>query len=434
MTFVTNEIVPETPTKETHFNDEIYVEETPQKNENENFDQLNTTPTRSVSRSVPKFIILASPSSQISLNNFEATSPEIQPSAFKRHQEGSFCFSGSKYPKTNDKRPISKARVALFQETKNNSINTKPISIVLNTKSFYGSNNNIQIIKSPVVPKPKQYKQTPVRSHTLSSLNNKMSNRSGKRSKKGEINGGVRHNIKPIIKKKKSKSESEKQNLKNKKVENEENCNVTPKNLEENKKPSNSESKKQNLQNKKKENSNSKSKKLEETKKPVKYTIDPTKKFFKTVIVREEECGNDTNDLEEANIQSDSHINKKPRLELDAADLSVSEPVIESVVKQSNVSKILKMLDEDWGDEEFEESNWINQSNSITPKVPDIMKRKDATPIPNEDNSVAKEKTIENDITDKSNKNVNSNGSIEKNNNRFYPLFYKRYSSSIPET
>ena len=92
------------------------------------------------------------------------------------------------------------------------------------------------------------------------------------------------------------------------------------------------------------------------------------------------------------------------------------------------------MLDEDWGDEEFEESNWINQSNSITPKVPDIMKRKDATPIPNEDNSVAKEKTIENDITDKSNKNVNSNGSIEKNNNRFYPLFYKRYSSSIPET
>ena len=406
-----DEIAPETPGNESDFDDQqSYVAETPQKEEYS--ENKLITPLGSVCKSIP--IPRIHRRKSVSALEFgECTSPEIKKCCLKRHLDDSSSISNKKYKKTDEFLCVPRARAALFQE--NDKITSeKEKKFSFNPKSFYGSNDKSEKSSGLGWREP----QLDIKKRRSLPAYTSTHKRSIKKHKKGEINCGVGHGIKKPKPKRHSihstmlKVEKKTQNV-NKNRESKENLNPQTTTINDS------------------ESGNLFSKESE-----------PNKKFFKfktghnaTITVH------DKIKLKVAGSQKDvGHINKKAKLDFDAADLSVDEPAVEASLKQNSVNDILKILENDWADDDSMETMDTTQSVStvLSPKKCNLM-LKDLTMSPaSELSCMASSMNIQDISTsfqgDPSNSSSSSSKKTEFDTQKFYPLFSKGYSSDIADT
>lgn len=419
-TITSQEIVPESPSKESDFDDQLsYVAETPQKEDP--FEQRLITPLGSVLKNIPIPRINRRKLSTMEID--ECTSPEIKKCAFKRHLDDSLSFSSIKHQKTEDLFSAPRARAALFQEnnkqqkkdsqennTKSNENSSeKEKKFTLNPKSFYGSHDTLRKSVGGGWRAP-QVDLKPTR-RSLPACNTQKKS-AGKKSKKSPFFSGVGHGIKRPKPKPKpiqyTQTKVEKQN---------DIANITSNESKENLNP----------------HTEMMSEKMVEN-------LESDKKFFKC------KRGNDAvvtiYDKIKLRIGSNKpnacHVNKKAKLDatsFDTADLSVDEPAIEASLEKNKVENILKILENDWEDDydTMETCQTISpKTNSLSPKSSDSLKDLTMSPA-SVLSSMASTMNIEDVLTSpEDEKNDIDKIKIKKiPTQKFYPLFSKKYTSDV---
>ncbi|XP_051174915.1 N-acetyltransferase ESCO2 [Leptopilina boulardi] len=417
----TDELIPETPLRSGSEQNENHVEETPQK---EFTEQRMITPLGSVNKDVS----LPRLHRRKTLGSFDIDeiSPEKTGISAKRHINDSNVV-GSKLQKTDEACSIPKARASLFQDNQNTSM-------TVDTKSFYGSGRRDRLNAFGI--DWKQYDESKKRR----SLPNPRSHR---RSRKTEMNSGVSHGIKkPRAKKHVSRIESFK-----KKEEIISNWNNRAEAKITKVEPAKSIPKTKGDSNKQLKVNFDFWNKEQEPKK-TDAVIDPTKRFFKTVRQKRARVASKLNDsLPEKN------IHKKPKMDisLDANDLTVDEPDLET--RKKDVDDLLKILEDDWTDDEYEPMETvIRKQFQDSPNFQDAMmspasELSNMTSIMNIDDkdegknskilslkSYGKAKSATNhssmNIEDNETQQESLIENLEKTETvKYYPLFTKGYSS-----
>ncbi|KAJ8676694.1 hypothetical protein QAD02_012481 [Eretmocerus hayati] len=410
-TFMPDEVVPETPGKESDFDDQnSYVAETPQKDDHPEFRLL--TPHGSVYKNIP-IPRVHRRKSMSSLESKECLSPEIKKCSFKRHLEDSLSCSRAKQQKTDYSFLAPKARAALFQDVDKVDVK-KPDSFTLNPRSFYGSNHHPH---KPVNldwrdPKPDYKKRRSLPSYTAPFK------RPGKKNRRGEINCGVGHGIK----KPKAKRPSPKTITT--KTEKQPDSFDKTKNVKENVDPRTDISK------------NSFKNRLFIKNDQM---SDSSKKFFKTKVNQSDSMTVDvrmnSSDMESEN--DSKHISKKPRIDAlsDVNDLFDDEAADPKTSELSKVDNILKILEKDWDDEQdlavgmFEKSSYQVRKS---PRKPE-MRLKNLTMSPaSELSNMTSTMNIQDcsrPTGDSTSELMIENVSRKESSPRLYPLFAKNYSS-----
>lgn len=395
ITIPSEEIVPETPGKESDFDDQSsYVAETPQKDESLEYNLI--TPLGSVCKNIP-IPRVHRRKSLSSLEPNKCTSPETKKSTFKRHLEDSFILPSSKHQKTEESSSVPRARAALFQEDKKSPNQDKEFT--LNTKSFYGS--NVKSSKSYTLGwKDTQYDGK--RRKSLPSYNSGQK-KSIKKHKKGEINCGVRHGIK----RPKPKRHSLQIDLQKTKKEME---NSNRNDSKENLNPQASSLNDSNEQN---------------------VDAESNRKFFKSKFGNKSTIGMNDSMKSDSSINQGKveHINKKSKLDelkFDTSDLLTDEPSMQESLEQSKVDNILKILEDDWADDdEYVDDATESITKKVSPNKNSNVRLKDLTMSPGSElSSMASTMNID-DISHPIQSSTN-NLVVQK----FYPLFSKGYSSS----
>lgn len=409
-TIMPDEIVPETPGKESDFDDQqSYVAETPQKEEYT--EQRLITPAGSVCKNIP-IPRIHRRKSLGALDFNERTSPEIKQCILKRHREGSLSPFKTKFQKTDEFSLAPKARAALFQERK--ITDEKERGFTLTPKSFYGSNDKSRRSFGPNWREPqlevKKRRSLPAyNSHT----------RAVKRHKKGEINCGVGHGIRrPKPKRQPLPKVSAKKEKQNENVNSKAN-----------------ESSKENLNPQNERAKTDKDKTLTPE-------VDNSKKFFKFKSNQNAVCTvNDKINLRIALNQKDAeHANKKAKLDsisFDTADLSVDEPAVEESLEQTKVANILKILEDDWADDDYDTMATAQATSRMITHSPKkaCIPLKNLTMSPGSElSSMTSIMNIEDSpgVVNKNAKNISL--STELPPRKFYPLFAKGYSSNFINT
>lgn len=411
-TLTPEDVIPETPVKESDFDDQhSYVAETPQKEEY--LEQRLNTPLGSVCKRIPIPRIHRRKSSGASEFD-QCSSPEIKKSTVKRHLDNYLLLSNAKRQKADELSSAPRARAALFQEN-NKTVTEKEKGFTLNPKSFYGSNDKTR--KSVGLqwrePQPDFKKRRSLPSHSSTYR------RSGKRPQKGEINFGVSHGIKrPKVKRQSpqnnsTKAEKQGNNPNNKSNDSKENLNPRAESTNNN-----------------------------QNKEPLSEVTDPSKKFFKSkpghnaVVTVDDKIKSRV----VANPSDADHINKKRRLNeisLDAADLTVEEPTAEVSLVQNKVDDILKILEDDWADDACDDMETAQTACSrinISPKKSVALKDLTMSPA-SELSSMASTMNIEDislstdNLTCDNPNNVSTSGIPSQ---KFYPLFTKGHPSDVP--
>lgn len=401
------EIVPETPRKDVDFDDQnSYIEDTPQKDKN--LERRLNTPLGSTSKNdfpIPRV------HRRKSLSNLEhnsnSSSPEIKRSLFKRHLDDSAILMSAKYQKTDDFSSIPKARAALFQdkfEAKNDEP-IKPKGFVLNTKSFYGAGSDSEILsrrslepnwKMSELDSPKKItSKKPSPPTSYHSFRRSL----GKKSRKGEVNLGVRHGIRRPKHKRPPPTNVPK--IEKKEI---------------------------------KENVNPKMKSAIDKFKEHPRTIKGTEKFFKSTVENKINVAQKNDDDFE-------RASKRARMEInfDVADLTVEEPAVEAAVEQ-NKANILKVIQEDWADEDEDDTinvNSVAQINynfraqlPLSPKKSNIILKNLTMSPASELSSMASTMNLK-DVPDLNEKRDNL--AIEENNTKYFPLFSKGFAPDLPD-
>jgi hypothetical protein len=394
-TILQNDIVPETPNKEFEINDKKLYSETPQKEKK--LEYKLTTPLGSVSKSIsiPKIYkrkCLVSSECDIRM------SPEIKKCMLKRHSENSVFVSNIMYQKTDESPLVPKARAALFQEHKVK--NQKEKELTLNSKSFYGSNEKSLMSVGLEWREP----QSDLKKRRSLSSYNILQKRSLKKHKNGEINCGVRHGIKrskpkrQFVLSNKSKVERQNDNFKNQ----------------------------NNLY---KENLNPQNKIIQNHHKRIfKYKHD---KAVVTVIdnVKLKVA------LDETKTKYNNKNTKFNKHLFDASDLS--ETIVEPLLEENKVVNILKILENDWTDDNdtMETTQAVCfRINNLSPKLSNVGLKDMTTSPASELSNMASIMNIEDisictdDCTEIDAGNFKLN---EISNSKFYPLFSKSYTSNI---
>ncbi|XP_058804204.1 N-acetyltransferase ESCO2-like isoform X2 [Phymastichus coffea] len=402
-TIMSEEIVPETPGKESDFDDQLsYVAETPQKEDHIESNQI--TPLGSVYKNIP-IPRIHRRKSLSSLEPNKCISPETKKLNFMRHLEDSLILTTAKVKKTEELPLIPRARAALFQENKNISKQDKEFT--LNTKSFYGSNDKSN--KSITVG----WKDSQIdlkRKKSLSS-HHFTQKKSIKRHRKGEINCGVHHGIR----KPKLKRQSIQTDLLD-----------TQKQIDN----SNFSNNKNNV----KENWNPKIRNQNDTNEKKCLDDKSNKKFFKSKFENKSNIA--TNNIMKSrsfmNQEEVEHINKKLRLDgpkFDASDLLIEEPSMQESLEPDKVDNILKILEDDWADDdEYDTTATEFITKKASPNNSNI-RLKDLTMSPGSElSNMASTMNID-DISYPL--NITSTSSNEISVQKYYPLFSKGYSSSF---
>ncbi|KYM99995.1 PREDICTED: N-acetyltransferase ESCO1 [Cyphomyrmex costatus] len=420
-----NEIVPETPQRS--FATEIQnqsITETPRKGRTPKSKQ--TTPLSSVSKTVP----LPKLHRRKSCSTIETSvgfSPEQKENTLKRHARDQ---SGSKPTKLfkGDDGFVPRARASLFQERKHEYSSLKDFS--LNTKSFYSGN-----VKSE---RPfSDYKSSDIK-RRRSSLSQSSSRRSlVKKRRFGKINAGVGHGIK------KPKSKVNTETLKNWEQD------VTQSLTASSKSPPVEEAQ-----------SMEANTIAERAPSP---TIDENKRFFKTNrTIRLNQAATVTvNDkiklkvedgkieLRENQNRSSTNVHKQNlktvNVSLDTTDLTVDEPEVEATLQQDKVNDLLKILEDDWANDEYDTMASLTYiANAFSPKtmtskdtimspatelsnMTSTMNITDAAPLNNFGN-LSLENANNSNINNNENEKHTEKETEEDTEKRYFPLFTKGYS------
>ncbi|KAK0098772.1 hypothetical protein PV326_003433 [Microctonus aethiopoides] len=418
-------IVPETPQKDS-------IADSPQK---ENYSERRLiTPLGSVSKDIAVPPVHRR-KSICPFDSSDDTSPERKENSMKRHATESLNTSGMKLIKIDEGSLIPRARASLFKEDKNNTPKLTPLS----TKSFYSSSNepkrhSFAFGWRSAEAVTKKRHSLPLNGHFRRSIG------SSKRQKFGAINAGVRHGIKrPKIKKKRHSLATSAPSTKKSMAETNEN-------------PPPQES-----------HANISLPVINPVVTPKPSPLpprapspieDPNKRFFKTnrtVKINREATvtvnGNIKLKVSDGKIalnqkkRSIRPVNKKPKLdnvEFDATDLTVDDPSFDASVNQNDVAGILKVLENDWADDEYDalEPLTTNQTNAKSP-LKSARITSDALLSPA---SVLSTMTSSMNIEDKNSlKNVEINNSTDfnqeskGNDTKYFPLFAKGYTSNVPE-
>ncbi|EFN73101.1 N-acetyltransferase ESCO2 [Camponotus floridanus] len=399
MSVTMDEIVPETPQRS--FATEIQnqsITETPRKSRTPECRQI--TPLNSISRTAP-LPKLHRRKSFSGLEMNENLSPEQKENTLKRRAHDQLTVKPAKLLKTDD-ISVPRARAALFQERKSESNNLKNIS--LSTKSFYSSNAKTE---RPFVfgnfSDVKRRRSLPAQNMNRRSLL--------KKQKFGKINAGVYHGIKKL-KKPKAKPEV---------LKKEEHV---AQNATSNKSPSTNEVQMNAI--------------VEKAPSP---EIDESKRFFKTKRL------NRSNHA--VTVMNQKHILatnvrkqqvKNTDICLDTTDLTVDEPEIEATLEQDKVNNLLKILGDDWADDDYDTMETLtnNTTNMISPLKPTKMSVENAIMSPATELSNMTLTMNIKDVTSVTNfgnlslDNTDSNKDVktDENDKGYFPLFNKGYSAS----
>lgn len=405
MNMTMDEIVPETPQRS--FATEIQNQsttETPRKSRTPECRQI--TPLSSISRTAP-LPKLHRRKSFSGLGMNESFSPEQKENMLKRCAHDQLTVKPAKLFKTDDVS-VPRARAALFQESKNESNNLKNIS--LSTKTFYSSNAKTErpfalgnFSNSDVRKRRSLPAQNMNRRYSLL-----------KKQKFGKINAGVFHGIK----------KSKKPKVKPEVLKKEEH--VTQNSVTSNKSP---------LMNEVQMNAIAE--------KALSPEIDDSKRFFKTKRLDK---------IHAVTVMNRKHILatnvhkqqvKIADTYLDTTDLTVDEPEIEATLEQDKVNNLLKILENDWADDEYDTMETLtnNTVKMISPLKSTTLLTENAIMSPATELSNMTSIMNIKDVTSLTNfgnlslDNTNSNNDIVKTRCRenvktYFPLFNKGYSVS----
>lgn len=402
MSVTMNEIVPETPQRS--FATEIQnqsITETPRKSRTPECRQI--TPLSSISRTAP-LPKLHRRKSFSGLGMNESFSPEQKENTLKRCAHDQLTVKPAKLFKTDDVS-VPRARAALFQESKNESNNSKNIS--LSTKTFY---SNAKTERPFVLGNFSNSDVKKRRSLPAQNMNRRYSLL--KKQKFGKINAGISHGIKKS-KKPKAKPEVLKKEE-----------HVTQNSVTSNKNPPMNEVQMNAI--------------AEKAPSP---EIDDSKRFFKTKRLDKS--------IHAVTVMNRKHILatnvhkqqvKTADTCLDTTDLTVDEPEIEATLEQDKVNNLLKILEDDWADDDYDTMETLtnNTTNMISPLKPTTMLAENVIMSPATELSNMTSTMNLKDVTSLTNfgnlslDNTDSNNDVIKtgeNDKAYFPLFNKGYSA-----
>ncbi|XP_012283799.1 N-acetyltransferase ESCO2 isoform X2 [Orussus abietinus] len=415
-----------TPQKSSEPNSEVnMVSETPSKEESPL--QRLITPLGSVSKVAPLPRLHRRKSTNVFDDN-ASSSPDQKENFLKRHTQDTLVTSTAKLLKSDDALMIPKARAALFQEKKEKESKIKEFT--LSAKSFYNLSS-----KDPKRERTKSFvmqRKESERSYKRRSLPTNH-RRSVKRRRLGEINAGVYHAIKkPKTKRnvprteacKKEKHSSPSKQLQNSSDDNEENS---------------FRSKIPKLDN------------IPVLQRAPSPEVDPSKRFFKTnrtiksnhvatvtVNNKIKLCVSDGKIVLNKKKKSRNNMLRKPKindLSFDASDLTVDEPENEARVKHNNVADILKILEDDWADDDYDKMGTLTASEvAVSPKKSTINLEDIMMSPASELSNMTSVMNIKDPCSVNANQIINGKESDGKekmhkeNTIKYYPLFEKGYS------
>ncbi|KZC13704.1 N-acetyltransferase ESCO1 [Dufourea novaeangliae] len=358
-------------------------------------------------------------------------SPKRKENAIKRHtseETGGIV----KLLKTEENCTVSRARAALFQD---NIYETKIKNFMLSTNSFY-SKANTEAKYSYTFTSYVSSEQKPHRKSFSGQVHH--SKQSMKRHTIGGVNGGVSHGIK------KPKRKPNVHTMKNTVIDSAKN---------------NTTGSTQNISNIQKDLSEVA--KIQDTRTPVTVSIersptpeiDLTKRFFKlkgtskrndaaTVTINNNvklKVVSDSKVLpNQENFQSVSQTHKRPKLmdiSFDTTDLTVDEPELEITIEKNKVANILKALEDDWADDDYDKMEKLTNRNfvHISPIKP-VAILKDVIMFPaTELSNTTSSMNIKDISTQLTFENISLDGNennIKENEPKYYPLFYKDHFSN----
>ncbi|KOX80378.1 N-acetyltransferase ESCO1 [Melipona quadrifasciata] len=323
-----------------------------------------------------------------SLNILDAieNSPEKKKTNLKRHAFEELESRVTKSLKTDENHLVSKARAALFQDK---DYESKLKNITLSTKNFYSNSEtrkNYNIISGFIEQKQKAhfirhapYHKRHIKAHII-----------------GGINAGVSHNIrKPKLK---TNVNSTKHNNSTEIINNIKDMNIQKdlsKNIEGQKTDSRRNSAIFTINNN------------------VKLKIDSNGKMV-------------------LNQKNNREVCKRPKtidISFDATDLSVDESNLETTVDKERVANILKILENDWADDDYDTMEILTDERHehISPLKP-VAILNDVTMSPATELS---NMTSTMNIKDISSPTIHKNISLDNNEitseEKYYPLFEKGY-------
>ncbi|XP_029673229.1 N-acetyltransferase ESCO1 [Formica exsecta] len=401
MSVTMDEIVPETPQR--NFAMEIQnqdITETPRKSRTLECRQI--TPLSSINKTTP-LPKLHRRKSFSGLGMSESFSPEQKENTLKRRANDQLTVKPAKLFKADDVS-APRARAALFQDRKNKSNSLKNIS--LNTKTFYSSNTRTE--------RPfafGDFTNSDVKKRrSLPALNINSRRSLLKKQKFGKLNAGVSHGIK---KPKKPKTKPE--------ILKKEEQHVTQDPVISNKNPPINAI-------------------AEKAPSP---EIDYSKRFFKTIRLNRT--------IDAAIVMNQKHVRattnvckqqvKATGICLDTTDLTVDEPEIEATLEQDKVINLLKILEDDWANDDFDTMETLTNStvNTISPLKTTTTLAKNAIMSPATELSNMTSTMNIKDVISLTNfgnlslDNTDSNNDAVKtgeNEKRYFPLFNKGNSAS----
>lgn len=444
-----NEIVPETPQRS--FATEIQnqdITETPRKSRTPERRQI--TPLSSISKTVP-LPKLHRRKSFSTIETNEGLSPEQKENTLKRHARDQLAAKPTKLFKA-DNGFVSRARASLFQEKRNESNSLNGFS--LSPKTFYsGTAKSERPFGSFTNSDIKRRRSLPSQSNGRRSL-------TVKKRKFGKINAGVGHGIK------KPKPKANTEALKKEEQHISKNSLVEAQPMETNveKSPSSAVDEKEG-QRISTQNSTSKSSPVKETQsmgtnviaeRAASPAVDENKRFFKTnkmdrlnhVTVNvtinklKLKIADGKIALQENQKRAPFTNTQKPKavdVSLDVTDLTVDEPEVEATLQQDKVADLLKILEDDWADDEYDTMGPLTHIASVfsplksamtLPKdaimspatelsnMTSTMNIKDVTPL----NSFG---NLSLDSTNNNDKETGEKENAEKK--KYFPLFKKGY-------
>lgn len=356
-----NEIVPETPQRS--FATEIQnqdITETPRKSRTPESRQM--TPLSSISKTVP-LPKLHRRKSFSTIETNEGLSPEQKENTLKRHARDQLAAKPTKLFKA-DNGFVSRARASLFQEKKNecNSLN----GFSLNPKTFYSGNAKSErpfggFRNSDI----KRRRSLPAQSNGRRSL-------TVKKRKFDRINAGVCHGIKKPKPKANTEALKKEEQHKNSFVE------AQPMETNAEKAPSPAVGEKEGQHITQNSTASNKSSLVKETQ-PMETNViaerasspvvDENKRFFKTnkmsrlnhVTVTVNKIKLKVADGKIALKENQKPFTNAPKpkpkvvdVPLDVTDLTVDEPEVEATLQQDKIADLLKILEDDWADDEYD--------------------------------------------------------------------------------
>ncbi|OAD56037.1 N-acetyltransferase ESCO1 [Eufriesea mexicana] len=358
-----------------------------------------------------KMILLPKLHRRKSLNILDIieNSPERKENMLKRHALEELGNTTTKLLKTDENHSVPKARAALFQDK---NYESKLKNITLSTKNFY-SNSEIKRNYKIMSELAEQKQQGSSTGHLP------YYRKSTKRYKIGGINAGVSHGIK-----------KPKANLDTTKKNNTQHIINIQEDLSKEVKMEETEIL-NTLQ-------------VEESPSP---EIDFNKRFFK---IKKSSKRNSAaivtiNNNVKLKVESDGKmaLNKKNGkqghkrqklidISFDATDLSVDEPELEATIEKDKVANILKTLEDDWADDDYDIMEVLTNERleHISPLKP-VAILNDITMSPaSELSNMTSIMNIKDISTPTLPKNIPLDNYEDTTQQKYYPLFIKGYSSN----